>query len=98
MQIASSPPPLWRNFLVAIANLFALLFYAVGLLSPLTPSEGTPDLVSISIFVGIPIAILGWCLRVCSSLPATLLFGLQLAAVVGSFAYLFLLQSGALSG
>lgn len=98
MQIASSSPPFWRNLLAALANLFALLIYIVGLLSPLTPSEGTPDLLSIFIFVGLPVTILCWCLRVCNSRPAMLFFGVQLATVIGFFAYLFLLQLGAFRG
>lgn len=98
MQIAASLRPFWRSLLIAIANLLALLIYAVGLIAPLTPSEGTPSLLEIVIFVGIPTAILGWCIHACSSRPAALLLGLQLFAVLGFFTHLLLMQSGALNG
>lgn len=98
MQIATSPPPFWRSLLIAIANLLALLIYAFGLIAPLTPSVGTPSLLEIVIFVGIPAAILGWCIHICSSRPVALFLGLQLFAVLGFFAHLLLMQSGALNG
>jgi hypothetical protein len=44
--------PIWRSLLLTAANLMALLIYAVGLVAPLTPSEGSPSLLVILMFVG----------------------------------------------
>ena len=57
MLTASALTPIWRSLLLAAANLMALLIYAVGLVSPLTPSEGSPSLLVILMFVGIPVTI-----------------------------------------
>lgn len=98
MPTASALTPIWRSLLLATANLMALLIYAAGLVAPLTPSEGSPSLVVILMFVGIPVAILAWCIRACGSRLAALFFGLQLVAVLGFSASLLHLQVGALYG
>jgi hypothetical protein len=98
MLTASELTPTWRNLLLTAANLMALFIYAVGLAAPLTPSEGSPSLVVILMFVGIPVAILAWCIRACGSRPAALFFGLQLVAVLGFSASLLHLQVGASYG
>jgi hypothetical protein len=98
MLTASALTPIWRSLLLTIANLMALLIYAVGLIAPLTPSEGFPSLAVILMFVGIPVAILAWCIRACGSRLAALFFGLQLGAVLGFSAWLLHLQVGALYG
>ena len=41
-----------------IANTCALLILTAGLLSPLTPSEGSPSLLELAIFAGGPLFIL----------------------------------------
>ena len=41
-----------------MANALALLLLAIGLLSPLTPSEGTPSFLELAIFAGCPFFIL----------------------------------------
>ncbi|NOT11953.1 MAG: hypothetical protein HOP23_09000 [Methylococcaceae bacterium] len=98
MLTVSALTPIWRSLLLAAANLMALLIYAFGLVAPLTPSEGSPSLVAILMFVGIPVAILAWCVRACDSRIAALFFGLQLVAVLGFAASLLFLQVGALYG
>jgi hypothetical protein len=45
----------------ALANAAAVLWYGVGLLSPLTPSYGTPSAAELLVFVGLPVAVLGTC-------------------------------------
>jgi hypothetical protein len=37
----------------------AWVIFAIGLISPLTPSEGRPTTLSLAIFVGIPVALFG---------------------------------------
>jgi hypothetical protein len=98
MLSAFALTPIWRSLLLTAANLMALLIYAVGLVAPLTPSEGSPSLLVILMFVGIPVAILAWCIRACGSRLAALFFGLQLVAVLGSSASLLHLQVGVLYG
>ncbi len=95
---APTPTPIWRSLLLVAGNVMALLIYAVGLIAPLTPSEGSPSLAVILLFVGVPVAILTWCIRVCGSRLAALFFGLQLVAVLGFSAWLLHLQVGALYG
>lgn len=93
MLTASTPAK--RNFLLTAANLMALLIYAVGMVAPLTPSAGSPSLAAILMFVGVPVAILAWCIRACDSRLAALFFCLQLVAVLGFSASLLCLQLGA---
>jgi hypothetical protein len=57
-----TPPtvPARRNLPVPLAlSLFAAawVIFAIGLVSPLTPSEGRPTTLSLAIFVGIPVAL-----------------------------------------
>lgn len=98
MLTAAALTPIRRSLLLTAANLIALLIYAVGLVAPLTPSEGFPSLVVILMFVGVPVAILVWCIRACGSRLAALFFGLQLVAVLGLSVSLLHLQIGALYG
>lgn len=44
--------------LAIIGNILALLAFALGLLSPLTPSEGTPTIGAIATFVAFPLVLL----------------------------------------
>ena len=44
--------------LAIIGNILALLTYALGLLSPLTPSEGAPTIGAIATFVVFPLVLL----------------------------------------
>jgi hypothetical protein len=46
-----------KNCIIA-ANVTALLLLAVGLISPLTPSEGTPSLIELIVFAVLPFFIL----------------------------------------
>jgi hypothetical protein len=88
----------WRSLLLVLANLVALLVYAVGLIAPLTPSEGVPSLPVILSFVGIPVVLLAWCIRACGSRLSAVFFGVQLAAILAFLTHLLLLQMGALHG
>jgi hypothetical protein len=98
MLTTSVLTPIWRNLFLAAANIVALLIFAVGLLSPLTPSEGFPTVVTILLFVGVPTVILAWCIRACASRLAALFFGLQLVVVLGFSAWLLYLYAGPLYG
>ena len=43
---------------LGFANAFGATLFCLGLLSPLTPSEGVPGPVDFLIFVGVPLAII----------------------------------------
>jgi len=47
-----------RKELSLIMGLVAIIFYSIGLLSPLTPSESGPSLTMLLLFVGIPLALI----------------------------------------
>ena len=98
MLATSALTPRWCSLLLTLANLAALLVYAVGLIAPLTPSEGVPSLPVILFFIGIPVVLLAWCIRACGSRLSAVFFGLQLAAILAFSTLLFLLQLGALHG
>ena len=46
-----------RKFVPMLMGFMALIIYGVGLISPLTPSEGGPSLAMLLIFVGIPLVL-----------------------------------------
>jgi len=50
--------PINRPAVIAGASFFAIFLFGVGLISPLTPSEGMPTLVDVVVFVGVPIVLL----------------------------------------
>jgi hypothetical protein len=89
--------PFLRIFLIALTNALALCVYALGLLAPLTPSEGLPS-VPVLLFVGLPVLLLGGCIRVAGAKWWAGFFGLQILAILAFTAYLLLLQSGAFAG
>ena len=89
--------PFLRIFLIALTNALALCVYALGLLAPLTPSEGLPS-VPVLLFVGLPVLLLGGCIRVAGAKWWAGFFGLQILAILAFTTYLLLLQSGAFAG
>ena len=48
-----------RVLVLVLGAVLAWSLFAVGLLSPLTPSEGYPSLIDIVVFVGVPVLLLG---------------------------------------
>jgi len=66
---------------LAIANVIAIAILALGLLSPLTPSEGTPGLLEIVVFAGSPLAILSFLIYKTKNKIAKLLFITEIAAI-----------------
>lgn len=91
MLTTSALTPYLRSHLLVLANLVALLVYAVGLIGPLTPSEGEPSLPVILSFVGMPVVLLVWCIRACGSRLGAVFFGVQLAAVLAFSTHLLVL-------
>ena len=90
--------PFLRIFLFALTNALALCVFALGLLSPLTPSEGLPSVPVLLLFVGLPLLLLGGCIRVAGVKWWAGIFGLQILAILAFTIYLLILQSGAFVG
>ena len=90
--------PFLRIFLFPLTNALALCVYALGLIAPLTPSEGLPSVPVLLLFVGLPVALLGACIRVAGKKWWAGFFGLQILAIMAFTTYLLLLQSGAFAG
>ena len=90
--------PFLRIFLLALTNALVLCVYALGLIAPLTPSEGLPSVPVLLLFVGLPVALLGACIRVEANKWWVGFFGLQILAIMAFTTYLLLLQSGAFAG
>ena len=82
---------------MAAINVASVFVYVVGLLSPLTPSEGLPSAWSLLLFVGIPFSLLLLAFRICANFPARLFFGAQLLLILTFSGWLLALQSGVLS-
>lgn len=94
MQTESKLTPFWRFCLYSIVNLSALFVYALGLLAPLTPSEGLPSVPVLLLFVGLPVVLLVGCIRAVGATWLAAFFGLQILALLAFTVYLLLLQSG----
>jgi len=90
----SARPPNQRRFFGVMVNGVALLLYLVGLIEPLTPSEGLPSFTAVLIFVGIPVSLLAWCFSACVAAWARIVVSLELLALLGFFVYLLRLQIG----
>jgi len=73
------------------ANVFALLVFVVGLISPLTPSEGRPTLWEWLLFAMLPIALLACCVRASRSRVGAVFFGGQALAIVAFSVWLLFL-------
>jgi hypothetical protein len=98
VQMPSITNPFLRAVLFAVTNALALCVYALGVVAPLTPSEGLPSVPVLLLFVGLPVLLLGGCIRVAGAKWWAGIFGLQILAILAFTAYLLLLQSGAFAG
>jgi hypothetical protein len=81
-----------RALWATILNILALLVYGLGLISPLTPSEGMPNLGVILIFAILPIVLLGNSLALARSWLARMLVSIEVLAVIGFTSWLLWLQ------
>ena len=79
---------------LAIANVLALALFAVGVLSPLTPSEGRPEVGAIAVFAGLPVATLLISAAFTKSTTAQVLVLLEAAVFVALAAAVLGIQVG----
>lgn len=78
-----------RVLALILGGVLAWSLFAVGLLSPLTPSEGYPRFIDFVVFVGVPVLLLGLVAYRLRRPLARGLVLLQLLCVVGLSAWLF---------
>lgn len=78
--------------LAIIGNMLAFAIYGIGLVSPLTPSEGLPGIGSLLTFVGLPLLLLMYAACVYSSRAAKTAVRLQALMVTSFTAWLIYLQ------
>jgi hypothetical protein len=81
-----------RALFPTILDILAVLVYGVGLISPLTPSEGVPSFGDVLIFVILPIVLLGSSLALTRGWLARILVTIQMVAVIGFTSWLLWLQ------
>jgi hypothetical protein len=73
-----------RTAIIVAGDLFALLLYAVGLISPLTPSEGIPRLWELLVLAAGPLALLAACAHASRTVIGRIVVAVQILGV-GSF-------------
>jgi hypothetical protein len=86
-----------KKTLAPIGNLLALVLYGMGILAPLTPSEGMPSFWELLLFVGIPMVLLLYSWHICSSKVAKISVAFQATVIAGFTMWLLLLELGALA-
>jgi hypothetical protein len=70
-----------------------MLLYGVGLIAPLTPSEGMPRLWEILVFGVVPVALLVACLRASRGGGAGIFILMQIVVVVAFTGWLLWIQA-----
>jgi hypothetical protein len=75
-------------------HLLAWGVFGVGLLGPLTPSEGAPRPLEIGVFAAGPVALLGGAFAAAKHWAATVLAVLGIGTIVAATAWLLRLQHG----
>lgn len=86
-----------RAAALGIADLGALILFGIGLVSPLTPSQGLPSPGQLAVFFGLPVLLLTLVAYQARTLPIRILVALQALAVIGFEVWLLGIQSGLLS-
>ena len=81
-----------KRILAPIANIVAWPIYIIGLIAPLTPSEGTPTVAAWTVFVLFPLALLCFTGYSYTNKFAKLLVGIQVLAIFGFTAKLLSYQ------
>jgi len=71
---------------LVVANVIALVILAIGLLSPLTPSEGKPALLEVIIFAVSPLLILGLMILKTQSRTAKFIFSIEAVVITSVLA------------
>jgi len=80
--------------MIILGNVLAVVLYSVGLISPLTPSEGSAGPTEILIFGLAPVLLLAACIAASKSMLLKVIFFVQLMCIVGVTSWLLWLQHG----
>jgi hypothetical protein len=83
-----------RSASLILAALAAWLIYGVGLIAPLTPSEGLPSPLEFVVFVGVPISLLVIVTRLARSKTIRVLAVIQTGIILAITSWLLGLQTG----
>ena len=70
-----------RHVALGLAAVIAVVIFAIGLIAPLTPSEGRPSLPTLALFVALPLGLLSFAGYRARSMPARVVFAMLSAAV-----------------
>ena len=74
-------------------NLVGMLIYAVGLISPLTPSVGMPSLIEVIAFAGCPVGLLLISAFMSRMLAVRLIASFEIAGIAAFTGWLLWLES-----
>ena len=83
-----------KGLLIILGCVLSWAIYGVGLIAPLTPSEGIPSVFDLMVFVGIPLGILALCWLKCSALWAKIFVIVQGIAIIGFTCCLLVQEMG----
>lgn len=83
-----------KKALAVVGNLLAWFVFGAGLLSPLTPSEGFPEVGMLMSFVGFPLLLLLHAWRTYEHRFTKAAVALQAAVMLGATMWLLVVQSG----
>ena len=83
-----------RSFLIFLGFILAWSVLGIGLISPLTPSEGMPSLANVLIFVGLPLLIFFVLFLRLPRSGFRLLAALQAVVLALAAGWLLLMQAG----
>jgi hypothetical protein len=81
-----------KNILIILGCIFSWFIYGVGLISPLTPSEGMPSVLELAAFFGLPILILIYCWIQSATLWAKTMMIIQGTVIIGFTGWLISIQ------
>lgn len=90
----TAAPVVWKQVVALCYSLAALGLFAIGLIAPLTPSQGTPSPLALAIFVGGPLALIWLSYRWVTSGFVRLALILEALLIVGVTGMLLALQLG----
>ena len=77
-----------------LASALAIVCYGFDLLSPLTPSHGTPSFTKLAIFVGVPLVVLGSGSGLVRTFPLRLIHATEALGIIAFSSWLLWLQAG----
>ena len=83
-----------RTLLMIMTIVASIVWYGIGLISPLTPSEGMPTTSDLIIFVFIPVLAICIWIIISKHLYEKIALGIFVLIIIGFSSWLLLLQTG----